>query len=69
MKRINKTKNNLNKTWELLDDACGSLENAIHMISSMVDMPEDVEKAINQIDFFAIVALKEQIEMLLEKSE
>ena len=67
--RINKTQNNLNKVWELLYNACGSLDNAMRMISSMVDMPEDVEKAINQIDFFAIVALKEQIEMLLEKSE
>ena len=67
--RINKTQNNLTKTWELLDDACGSLENAIQMISAMVDMPEDAERAMNQIDFSAITSLKEQIEILMEKSE
>jgi len=69
MKRINKTKNNLTKTWELLDSACGSLENAMQMISAMVDMPEDVEQAMSQIDFSAITSLKEQIEILMEKSE
>ena len=69
MKRINKTKNNLQKVWELLDTTCASLENAILMISSMVDMPEDVEKSMNQIDFSAIVDLKEQIEILMEHTD
>jgi len=69
MKRINKTKNNLQKVWELLDTTCESLENPTLMISSMVDMPEDVEKSMNQIDFSAIVDLKEQIEILMEHTD
>lgn len=69
MVRINKTKSNLERVWENLDNACGSLENAFFDIASMVEMPEEIKKGYEGIDFSAIVNLKNEIEEMIEEKD
>ena len=69
MKRINKTKNNLVNVWSLLDDASGSLYNALEAIESMVDLPSELEKNANLIDVSSITSLKNKIEELIHEKE
>lgn len=69
MKRINKTRNNLQLVYDYLDDACGFLENARYNIADMVDMPERVVELSEQIDISHIVALKQEIEKMIEEKK
>jgi hypothetical protein len=64
--RINKTKNNLQKVWELLDSACDSLDNAFTMINQMSDI-QHIKDSTDLIDFTTIINLKNEIEELLDK--
>jgi hypothetical protein len=67
MARVNKTVGNLKQVWQGLDDACGSLDNVFHTLAKMTDMPEDIKKSIGMIDFSAIVAIKNEVEKLIEE--
>jgi len=64
--RVNKTKKNLQMVWKLLDDACGSLDNAFTMLGSMSSIPS-IKDSVESIDFSAIVNLKNEIEELIEQ--
>ncbi len=66
---VYKTVNNLKKVWGYLDDACGSLDNALIFIGSMKSLPEDAVKSIDNIDFSAVVNLKNSVEELIEELE
>jgi len=63
----NVTKNNLEIIWEQLDDACGSIDNAMMNINSIGKIPQDIKDKANSIDFSAIVSLKNEIEEILNK--
>lgn len=65
--RINKTKSSLNITWQLLDDACGDLDNAIFSLQHMTGLSEEIVNTMNSIDISAIVALKNYIEEFRDK--
>lgn len=67
--RINKTEKNLKLVWTQLDDACGSLDNALDNISRMVGLSDDIKRSASLIDFSAIVNLKNSIEKLMEEKE
>lgn len=67
MTRINKTENNLQMVWNQLDDACGLIENAFTNLGSMSGLPENIKKGVDQIDFSAIVGLKNEVEALIEQ--
>jgi hypothetical protein len=66
MRKMNKTEKNLQKVWEHLDNACGSLDNALTNLSMMV-ISDDLKEEIERIDITKIVSLKSRIEELLEK--
>lgn len=66
MSRMNKTKSNLEIIWNQLDDASGSLYNALTNISSMSGIPKDIEDVIAMIDLSAIDSLKDKIEELIK---
>lgn len=64
MKRLNRTENNLERIWDNLDNASGSLDNALHDISLMANLPKEIKDSLDRIDLSAIVILKNQIEEL-----
>lgn len=64
---MNMTTSNLETIWQQLDDACGALDNATINIASIAKLPSDIKERAAQIDFSAIVALKNEIELLLEE--
>lgn len=66
MTRVNKTVKNLQLVWKQLDDSCGALENALFNIAMMVDMPDELKKTADEIDFSALVSLKNEVEDLIE---
>lgn len=65
MKRINKTKKNLQNVWDDLDMACGLLENSFNNLCSM-SISDNIKNSMDQIDITAIVSLKNEIEELIE---
>lgn len=69
MKRTNMTDKNLQTVLKHLDDACGSLDNAIIELSSMTALPQNMQDYLNRIgiDFDDIVSLKNDIESLQEQ--
>jgi hypothetical protein len=62
---MNKTKNNLQKIWEQLDNVSGELYNVIDSLSRMSNLPEGITKKYNRIDVFLIDSLKNDIEELI----
>lgn len=66
--RVNKTKENLQELWQLLDDASGSLYNACGMITSMTGI-QDIKDDMDKIDLSAIVELKNKVEALKNGKE
>jgi hypothetical protein len=67
--RMNKTKSNLQYLWDLLDEACGNLDQAFTHMSMMTDIPEEIKKSAEMIDFNAIVNIKNEIEKLIEEKD
>lgn len=63
------TKKNLQEIWNLLDSASGNLEQAFNLMSQIPTMPEEVVDDAERIDFSAIVALKMDIEDLIERKD
>lgn len=70
-KTMKKTVSNLETVWQHLDDACGSLDNALTNISMMKDMPEHVKNSAErlQVEFENIVSLKNKIEEMVESKK
>lgn len=64
-----KTKNNLQEIWKQLDDACGFIDNATTDLAEMTNLPNGVLKELESVSysFDAIVALKNEIEELMNK--
>lgn len=60
-----KTKNNLQYIWNKLDDACGDINNAFELLTEM-NLPDNIVKAMETVDFSSIVNLKNEIEELME---
>ena len=69
MVRRNKTMNNLKTVWHHLDEACGHIDHATYELAMMKDLPEDVVKDSERIDFSLIVSLKNKIEEMIEEKE
>ena len=67
MNRINKTQNSLNSVWNDLDIVSEKLDAALTKLEAMVDLPKDLQSEIDRFDVSAILSLKNQVEMLLEK--
>jgi hypothetical protein len=66
----------LKKAWKLIDDACGSLDNATYRINTVSvkgKLPEEtvkrIDKKLEMVDFSALVALKNEIEEILEEDK
>lgn len=64
--RTNKTKNNLRKVWEQLDNASGEIYNALESISRMTDLPDTIKRQVEMIDVSRIDMLKNEIEELIQ---
>jgi len=65
--RVYKTEKNLQTILDQLDNSCGSLDNALATLGFMSGLPESIKQGIDRIDFSAIVGLKNEVEMLIEK--
>lgn len=65
MSRVNKTKNRLMEVWNDLDEACEHMERSLEKLSSMSDLPDELEQEMNNFDISAISSLKQHVEMLL----
>jgi hypothetical protein len=66
LKRLNKTEKNLQLIWKQLDDASGSLYNALDNLARMVDLSDDMRRQADMIDVTRIDGLKQEIEDLIE---
>jgi hypothetical protein len=64
--RINKTVKNLNYVWNHLDDATGSLYNAMQNLNLMTDIPQELKDRLDRIDISEIVAIREEIEDMIK---
>lgn len=62
--RVNASRRKLMRVWRQLDNACGELYNAKDNASVL---PEDIRDKLERIDVTQIVAVKEQVEILLDK--
>ena len=69
MKRVNKTKNNLQKIWNNLDKAYEQMEMALDDIALMKNLSKDIVDDMEGFDISKISCLKNDIEMLLEEIE
>lgn len=59
----------LERAYNNLDDACGSLDNALMDLHDCMELiPDDIKKSIDNIDFSSLVSLKNEIEILLGKN-
>lgn len=65
MNRVNKTKNRLMEVWNNLDEAYEHMERSLEKLSSMSNLPDELEQEINNFDISAISSLKQHVEMLL----
>ena len=65
MSRVNKTKNRLMEVWNNLDEAYEHMERSLEKLSSMSNLPDELEQEINNFDISAISSLKQHVEMLL----
>lgn len=65
MSRINKTKNRLMEVWNDLDEAYERMERSLEKLSSMSNLPDEIEQEMNNFDISAISSLKQYVEMLL----
>lgn len=59
----------LEKIWDRLDNAYEDMENAFEMLESIDDIPEELQREIDNFDLSAISSLKQHIEMLIDKME
>lgn len=48
MSRVNKTKNRLMEVWNDLDEAYERMERSLEKLSSMSNLPEELEQEINR---------------------
>ncbi|MGC8362941.1 hypothetical protein ACSHUI_00505 [Bacillus subtilis] len=70
MKRVNKTKGNLKLVIDQLDEASGSLYNAIDNLSRMKGLGTEIEQLVERLDPSRIDVLKHDlIELLEQKGE
>jgi hypothetical protein len=69
MKRLNKTEKNLELIWKQLDDASGSLYNALDNLARMVELSDEIKRQADMIDVTRIDGLKQEIEALLEQKK
>lgn len=65
MSRINKTKNRLMEVWNDLDEAYERMERSLEKLSSMSNLPDDLEQEMNNFDISAISSLKQHVEIML----
>lgn len=65
MSRVNKTKNRLMEVWNDLDEAYERMERSLEKLSSMSNLPDELEQEMNNFDISAISSLKQHVEMLL----
>lgn len=66
----------LKKAWKQIDDSCGSLDSAMYNINSVVvkgklteEQAKRIDKKLERVDFSALVALKNEIEEILEEDK
>lgn len=69
LQRLNKTEKNLELIWKQLDDASGSLYNALDNLARMVDLSETIQRQADMIDVTRIDGLKHEIELLIEEKK
>ena len=65
MGRVNKTKNRLMEVWNDLDEAYERMESSLEKLSSMSNLPDDLEQEMNNFDISAISSLKQRVEIML----
>lgn len=65
MSRVNKTKNRLMEVWNDLDESYERMERSLEKLSSMSNLPDELEQEMNNFDISAISSLKQHVEMLL----
>jgi hypothetical protein len=69
LKRLNKTEKNLQLIWEQLDNASGSLYNALDNLARMVELSDDIKRQADMIDVTRIDCLKHEIEDIIEQKK
>lgn len=67
MSRVNKTKNRLMEVWNDLDEAYERMERSLEKLSSMSNLPDNLEQEMNNFDISTISSLKQHVEMLLDE--
>lgn len=65
MARINKTQGRLVEVWNDLDETYERMERSLEKLSSMSNLPDDLEQEMNNFDILAISSLKQHVEIML----
>ena len=65
MARINKTQGRLVEVWNDLDETYERMERPLEKLSSMSNLPDDLEQEMNNFDILAISSLKQHVEIML----
>ena len=55
------------EVWNDLDEAYERMERSLEKLSSMSNLPDELEQEINNFDISAISSLKQHVEILLDK--
>ena len=61
-----KTIKKLEKIWDRLDNAYEDMESAFEMLETMDDIPEELQREIDNFDLSAISSLKQHVEKIIE---
>ena len=65
MARINNTQGRLVEVWNDLDETYERMERSLEKLSSMSNLPDDLEQEMNNFDILAISSLKQHVEIML----
>lgn len=52
--------------WDRLDNAYEDMESAFEMLETMDDIPEELQREIDNFDLSAISSLKQHVEKIIE---
>ena len=57
----------MEKIWNRLDNAYEDMESAFEILETIDDIPEELQREIDNFDLSAISSLKQHVEMLIDK--
>jgi hypothetical protein len=57
----------LEAIWEMLDEACGKIDNALMLLGENKNLPEGLKTRLDLFDLSEVVNLKNEVEELIDE--